>query len=214
MNNLDVARTLLETRTVFFAFDKPYISYCKYNLPIYIDNRLLLSYPKVRKKITACLVKKIKEKYPDVEMIIGIAIAGVAFAMMISEAMHLPMGYVLSAEKDHGMRNRVEGVLRSNTKVVVVDDVVCTGSSLVDVVECLREHSCDILGAVSIFSYEIRDTTDRLIRKNIPYYPLTEYSTLIKLAYDYGKIRTADNEKAKAFLADPSKLNKNHNCNI
>ena len=98
-------------------------------------------------------------------MIIGIAIAGVAFAMMVSEAMNLPMGYVLSAEKDHGMRNRVEGVLRSNTKVVVVDDVVCTGTALMDVVECLREHSCDILGAVSVFSYEIKDTTDRLIRK-------------------------------------------------
>ncbi|MFA6627144.1 MAG: phosphoribosyltransferase family protein [Bacilli bacterium] len=198
-----VAKCLLEIQSVFYAFEKPIIGGTGTQLPIYCDNRLILSYPRVRKALTKWLVNHVKEIYPDVEMIIGTAPAGIAFASLLSEHLGLPMGYVLSKKKEHAFKNRVEGLLKEGLKVLVVDDVIFSGRTLIDVVQCLRSEKCHVLGAVSIVSYELPNTIKLLAEHDIKYSSLTTYDVVNFVAMQTGRITYQQFQKAAKFKENP-----------
>ena len=198
-----VAKCLLEIKSVFYDFQKPYLSGTGQRMPIYCDNRLILSYPRVRKVMMKWLGNLVKEAYPDVEMVMGTAPAGIAFATLISEALGIPMGYVLNAKKDHAFQNRVEGVLKKGGKVVIVDDVILTGHRLVDVAHCLIQEDCVVLGAVAIVSYELEQAKALLQERHLPYKSLTTYSQINEIALQTGKINYQEFQKAIYFKLHP-----------
>lgn len=199
-----VAKCLLEIKSVFYGFENEYLSSAGPRMPIYCDNRLILSYPRVRKVLTKWLANLVKEKYPDVEMIIGTAPAGIAFATLLSDFLGLPMGYVLSTKKDHGFKNRVEGLIKDGVKVVVVDDVIFTGNTLLDVTECLRENNCQVLGAVSIVSFEIEETKAKLAEAKISYTSLTNYDVINLVSIQAGKISYKQFLQTLKFKENPN----------
>ena len=199
-----VAKCLLEIKSVFYGFEHEYISSAGPRMPVYCDNRLILSYPRVRKVLTKWLANLVKEKYPDVEMIIGTAPAGIAFASLLSDYLGLPLGYVLSAKKEHGFKNRVEGLIKDGVKVVVVDDVIFTGNTLTDVVSCLKESNCNVLGAVAIVSYEIGETKNKLQEANINYTSLTNYDVINLVSIQAGKISYQQFLKTLKFKENPN----------
>lgn len=198
-----VAKCLLEIQSVFYAFEKPFIGGRGTQLPIYCDNRLILSYPRVRKALTKWLVNHVKETYPDVEMIMGTAPAGIAFASLLAEHLGIPMGYVLGRKKDHAFKNRVEGLLKEGIKVLVVDDVIFSGRTLIDVVQCLRDEKCEVLGAVAIVSYELPETIKNLAEHNISYSKLTTYDVINFVAMQSGRISYQEFQKALKFKEYP-----------
>lgn len=198
-----VAKCLLEIQSVFYGFEKPFISGKGTRLPIYCDNRLILSYPRVRKALTKWLVNLVKETYPEVDMIMGTAPAGIAFASLLSEHLGVPMGYVLEKKKDHAFKNRVEGLLKEGLKVVVVDDVILSGETLVDVVGCLKEEKCEVLGAVAIVSYELPETVQLLAQNNIRYTALTTFDVVNFVAMQTGRISYQEFQKALKFKENP-----------
>lgn len=200
-----VAKCLLEIKSIFFGFETEYLSADGYRMPLYCDNRLILSYPRVRKFLSKQLANLVIEKYPDVEMIIGTAIAGIAFAVLVSEQLGLPMGYVLESQKKHGFKNRVEGIIKPNAKVVVIDDVIFTGNTITDVVDCLQGVNCRVLGGVSIFSYEINSVKEKLKKLNIKYSSLTNLNVVSLIGMQTGKISYNEYLKIQSFREDPRK---------
>jgi orotate phosphoribosyltransferase len=198
-----VAKCLLEIKSIFFGFEEEYINATGLRMPVYCDNRLILSYPRVRKALTKWLSNLVKEKYPDVEMIVGTATAGIAFSSLLSEYLNLPMAYVLERKKDHGFKNRVEGLIKDGVKVVVVDDVICTGETILDASRCLREKGCEILGSVCIVSYELESTIAKLNEEKIQYCALTNYDTVNLVGMQAGKISYSQFKKALKFKENP-----------
>jgi len=198
-----VAKCLLEIKSIFFGFKTEYLSSEGFRLPLYCDNRLILSYPRVRKVLSKWLGNFVKEKYPEVEMIIGTAVAGISFGVILSESLGLPMGYVLESKKDHGFKNRVEGIIKPNAKVVVVDDVIFTGNTITDVVKCLKEEGCQVLGGVSIFSYELPAVKEKLDNLQINYNSLTNLDVVALIGMQTGKITYDEYLKTLLFKENP-----------
>ncbi|MBQ1900617.1 MAG: orotate phosphoribosyltransferase [Erysipelotrichaceae bacterium] len=199
-----IAKDLLKIKAVFLRPDEPFTWASGIKSPIYCDNRLTLSDPDVRNDVENSFAKLIKEKYPEAEALMGTSTAGIAHAAISAHLLGLPMGYVRSSNKDHGRQNRIEGRLEKGEKVVVVEDLISTGGSVIDVVEALREAGAEVLGVVSIFTYGMKKGLDRLVAANVENTSLCDLDALLKVAVESGYIRPEDEERILAFRNDPS----------
>ncbi len=199
-----IAHDLLSSGAVFLRPDQPFTWASGIKSPIYCDNRLTLTAPAVRTRVEEGLVDLICKRYPNVEVLMGTSTAGIAHAAIVGHLMGLPMGYVRSSGKDHGRQNRIEGKLEPGQRVVVVEDLISTGGSCIDVVETLREAGAEVLGIASIFTYGLQKGLDRLAAANVVNYSLSNFDAVCQIAADEGKIRPEDIERLKKFRANPS----------
>lgn len=178
----EIAEQLLEIKAVFLQPNDPFTWSSGLKSPIYCDNRLTLSYPKVRKNIASGLAGLIKEKFPETEVVAGTATAGIPHAAWVSDLLDLPMAYVRSKAKAHGKGNQIEGKVEKGQKVVVVEDLISTGGSVITAVNSLREAGCEVLGVVAIFTYELPKGKELLGEAEITAYSLTDYTSLLDVA--------------------------------
>ena len=199
-----IAKDLLSIKAVFFRPEEPFTWASGIKSPVYCDNRLTLTSVNVRNDVENALAETIRREYPDVEVLMGTSTAGIAHAAIVGHIMNLPMGYVRSGNKDHGRNNRIEGKLEAGQKVVVVEDLISTGGSCIEVVEALREAGAEVLGVVSIFTYGMQKGLDRMAAANVINYSLSNFDAVCKVAADEGKIRPEDIERLKKFRANPS----------
>ena len=200
----EIAKALLSIQAVFLRPDEPFTWASGIKSPIYCDNRLTLTAPAVRTEIEEGLAQTIRENYPEVEVLMGTSTAGIAHAAIVGHLMNLPMGYVRSGNKDHGRQNRIEGRLEPGAKVVVVEDLISTGGSCIEVVEALREAGAEVLGIVSIFTYGLQKGLDRMAAANVVNYSLSNFDAVCEVAAEEGKIRPEDIARLKKFRANPS----------
>lgn len=199
-----IARALLSISAVIVRPDEPFTWASGIKSPIYCDNRLTLTSPEVRTEIENSLVNLIREKFPDCEVIMGTSTAGIAHAAIVGHIMGLPMGYVRSGAKDHGRKNQIEGKLEKGAKVVVVEDLISTGGSVLEVVDVLREAGAEVLGVVSIFTYNMKKGLDRLKEDNVINFSLTNLDILTKAAAEDGIIPEKDIQRILSFRDNPS----------
>ena len=199
-----IARDLLSIGAVFFRPDEPFTWASGIKSPVYCDNRLTLTAPAVRGDVEEGLATLVKENYPDAEALFGTSTAGIAHAAITAHLLGLPMGYVRSGAKDHGRQNRIEGKLEKGEKVVVVEDLISTGGSVIEVVDALREEGAEVLGIVSIFTYGMQKGLDRLADANVKNVSLTNFDVVAKVAAEEGFIRESDVERLIAFRNNPS----------
>lgn len=189
---------------MFLSPDKPFTWASGIKSPVYCDNRLTLTAPEVRTDVENGLKALIEENYPDAEVLMGTSTAGIAHAAITAHLMGLPMGYVRSGNKDHGRQNRIEGKLEKGQKVVVVEDLISTGGSVIDVVDALREAGAEVLGIVSIFTYGMQKGLDRLAAAEVKNISLTNLDVLSEVAADEGYIKPEDVSRLIAFRNNPS----------
>ena len=199
-----IAEDLLAIKAVFLRPDDPFTWASGIKSPIYCDNRLTLSDVRVRDDVENSFAKLIAEKYPEAEVLMGTSTAGIAHAAITGHLMKLPMGYVRSSSKDHGRGNQIEGKLEAGDKVVVVEDLISTGGSVIEVVEALRQAGAEVLGIASIFTYGMKKGLDRLKEANIENTSLCDLDALLKVAVESGYIRRDDEAKILAFRDNPS----------
>ena len=199
-----IAHDLLSIGAVFLRPDEPFTWASGIHSPIYCDNRLTLTAPTVRTHVEEGLVDLICKHYPTVEVLMGTSTAGIAHAAICGHITGLPMGYVRSGNKDHGRQNRIEGKLEPGQKVVVVEDLISTGGSCIEVVEALREAGAEVLGIVSIFTYGLQKGIDRMAAANVVNYSLSNFDAVCEVAAEEGKIRPEDIDRLKKFRANPS----------
>ena len=199
-----IAKDLLSIKAVFFRPEEPFTWASGIKSPVYCDNRLTLTAPKVRTDVEEGLAKLIKENYPDVEVLMGTSTAGIAHAAITAHLMGLPMGYVRSGAKDHGRQNQIEGKLEKGQKVVVVEDLISTGGSVIEVVNVLREAGAEVLGIVSIFTYGMKKGLDRLSDANVKNISLTNFDVIAHVAAEENYIKEEDIKKLIAFRNNPS----------
>ncbi len=200
---IKIAKDLLSIKAVFFSPDKPFTWASGIKSPVYCDNRLTLTAPKVRLDVETALMEAVKENYPEVEVLMGTSTAGIAHAAIVGHMMDLPMGYVRSGAKDHGRQNQIEGKLEKGQKVVVIEDLISTGGSVIEVVEVLREAGADVLGVVSIFTYGMQKGIDRLAKANIKNVSLTNFDVIAVVAGDEGYVKKEDVERLIKFRNNP-----------
>ena len=203
LNNL-IAKDLLKIKAVFFRPEEPFTWASGIKSPVYCDNRLTLTSVEVRNDVENGLAALIKNNYPEVEVLMGTSTAGIAHAAITGHLLSLPMGYVRSGSKDHGRQNQIEGKLEKGQKVVVVEDLISTGGSVIEVVNVLREAGAEVLGVVSIFTYGMQKGLDRLKEANVKNISLTDFDCIAKVAAEEGYIRNEDIEKLIAFRNNPS----------
>ena len=199
-----IAQDLLKIQAVFFRPDEPFTWASGIKSPVYCDNRLTLSDPAVRTDVENGLVSLIRTYYPEAEVLMGTSTAGIAHAAISAHLMGLPMGYVRSGSKDHGRKNQIEGKLEKGQKVVVVEDLISTGGSVLEVVDVLREAGAEVLGIVSIFTYGMQKGIDRLSAANVTNYSLTDFDCIAKVAAETGYIREEDVVRLIQFRNNPS----------
>lgn len=199
-----VAEGLLKIGAVFLRPEQPFTWASGIKSPIYCDNRLTLSAPEVRTKVEEGLVALIKEQFPECEVLMGTATAGIAHAAIMAHISGLPMGYVRSGAKDHGRANRIEGKLEKGQKVVVVEDLISTAKSSLEVVDALREEGADVIGMVSIFTYGMRAAKEKLAAAGVKAASLCDLDELLEVAVDEGYIPAAAKTGILAFRDDPS----------
>jgi len=199
-----IAKSLLEIGAVFLRPNEPFTWASGIKSPIYCDNRLILTAPKVRTEVENSLAEIIKTHFPTCETLMGTATAGIAHAAITAEILGLPMGYVRSGNKEHGRQNQIEGRLESGQKVVVVEDLISTAGSSIEVVEVLRNAGANVLGIVSIFTYGMKKGLDNLAKANIKNISLTNFDTLVQTAAKEGFIKENDVEKLLNFRDNPS----------
>ena len=199
-----IAKDLLKIHAVFLRPNDPFTWASGIKSPIYCDNRLTLSAPEVRDDVENGLKQLIEKNYPDVEMLMGTSTAGIAHAAITAHLMNLPMGYVRSGSKDHGRQNQIEGKLEKGAKVVVVEDLISTGGSVLEVVQVLREAGAEVLGIVSIFTYGMKKGLERLADANVKNVSLSNLDVLVDVAAKEGYIEEADKERLLKFRDNPS----------
>ena len=199
-----IAKDLLDIKAVFLRPNEPFTWASGIKSPIYCDNRLTLSYPAVRTHVEEGLAKLIKENYPEVECLMGTATAGIAHAAIVGEILSLPMGYVRASAKDHGRTNQIEGKCEPGTKVVVVEDLISTAGSSLEVVKVLRDNGIEVLGMVSIFTYGMKKGLDRMAEANVINYSASNLDVLASVAAETGYITEADVERLIKFRNNPS----------
>ncbi len=200
----EIAKALLSIKAVFLSPEKPFTWASGIKSPIYCDNRLILTAPEVRNLVEQTIAETVKEKFPEAEVLMGTSTAGIAHAAIAAHLLGMPMGYVRGSAKDHGRNNRIEGRLEKGEKVVVIEDLISTGGSCIDVVEALREAGADVLGVVSIFTYGMKKGLDRLAAANVTNYSLSNFDTLVEVAAEENYIRPEDRDRLKLFMANPS----------
>lgn len=206
MNNIEklIAKDLLSIKAVFFRPDEPFTWASGIKSPVYCDNRLTLTAPSVRNDVENALAETIKNEYPDAEVLMGTSTAGIAHAAITAHIMGLPMGYVRSGAKDHGRGNQIEGKLEKGQKVVVVEDLISTGGSVIEVVNVLREAGAEVLGIVSIFTYGMKKGIERLAAAEVKNVSLTNFDAIAEIAAEENYIKPEDVSRLIAFRNNPS----------
>ena len=199
-----IAKDLLSIKAVFLKPQDPYTWASGIKSPIYCDNRLTLSFPKVRSDVENGLAEAVKKYYPDADVLMGTSTAGIAHAAITATILDMPMGYVRSGHKDHGRQNQIEGKLEKGQKVVVIEDLISTGGSVLEVVDVLREAGAEVLGIISIFTYGLQKGIDRLAAANVENHSLSDFGTLVKVAAEEGYIKPEEVDKLHAFISNPS----------
>ena len=199
-----VAAELLGIKAVFLSPQKPFTWASGIKSPIYCDNRLILTSPKARKVVEEAIANTVIEKFPEAEVLMGTSTAGIAHAAIAAWILDKPIGYVRGGNKDHGRGNRIEGRLEPGQKVVVIEDLISTAGSCIEVVEALREAGADVLGVVSIFTYGMQKGLDRLAAANVTNYSLSNFDTLCEVAVEEKYITPEEEVKLKKFMANPS----------
>ena len=199
-----IAKDLLSIRAVFFRPNEPFTWASGIKSPVYCDNRLILTAPQVRTQVENAIAETVRREYPDAEVLMGTSTAGIAHAAIAAHLMGLPMGYVRSGAKDHGRQNRIEGKLEAGQKVVVIEDLISTGGSVIEVVDALREAGAEVLGIVSIFTYGMQKGLDRLAAADVRNVSLTDFDTVARIAGEEGYIAPADVERLIRFRNNPS----------
>lgn len=199
-----IAKDLLSIKAVFFRPEEPFTWASGIKSPVYCDNRLTLTAPSVRLDVETALKELVEKYYPDAEVLMGTSTAGIAHAAIVGHLTGLPMGYVRSGAKDHGRQNQIEGKLEKGQKVVVVEDLISTGGSVIEVVNVLREAGAEVLGVVSIFTYGMKKGLDRLKEANVKNVSLTNFDVITKVAVKEGYIKAEDEKKLLAFRDNPS----------
>ncbi len=199
-----IAKDLLSIKAVFFRPDEPFTWASGIKSPVYCDNRLTLTAPKVRNDVENGLCELVKKHYPECEVLMGTSTAGIAHAAICGHILDMPMGYVRSGAKDHGRQNQIEGKLEAGQKVVVVEDLISTGGSVIEVVNVLREAGAEVLGIVSIFTYGMKKGLDRLAEANVKNVSLTNFDVIAEVASEEGYIKPEDVKRLIAFRNNPS----------
>ena len=199
-----IAEGRLSIRAVFFRPEEPFIWASGIKSPVYCDNRLILTAPEVRSAVESALADTIRREYPDVQVLMGTSTAGIAHAAIVGHMMGLPMGYVRSSGKDHGRRNQIEGRLEPGQKVVVVEDLISTAGSVLDVVQVLRDAGADVLGVASIFTYGMQKGLDRLAAAHVVNHSLTNFDVIAQVAAQQHYIREEDVARLIRFRNNPS----------
>ncbi len=199
-----IAKDLLKIKAVFFRPEEPFTWASGIKSPVYCDNRLTLTAPEVRTDVENGLAELVKEYYPEAEVLMGTSTAGIAHAAITAHLLDMPMGYVRSGAKDHGRQNQIEGRLEKGQKVVVVEDLISTGGSVIEVVNVLREAGAEVLGVVSIFTYGMQKGLDRLKEADVKNVSLTDFDHIAEVAAQEGYIKPEDIKKLIAFRNNPS----------
>ena len=199
----EIAKGLLEIEAVFLRPQQPFTWASGIKSPVYCDNRLILTAPEIRNKVEQAIADTVKENYPDAEVLMGTSTAGIAHAAIAGHILGMPMGYVRSGAKDHGRGNRIEGRLEKGQKVVVIEDLISTGGSVIEVVEALRDAGAEVLGIVSIFTYGMKKGLDRLAAADVKNISLTDFDAVTRAAAETGYIKESDIEKLLAFRDNP-----------
>ena len=199
-----IAQDLLKIRAVFFRPEEPFTWASGIKSPVYCDNRLTLTAPEVRCHVENALAETIRREYPDAEVLMGTSTAGIAHAAITAHILDLPMGYVRSGSKDHGRQNKIEGKLEPGEKVVVVEDLISTGGSVIEVVNVLREAGAEVLGVASIFTYGMKKGLERLAAAGVRNVSLTDFDVIAQAAAQQSYIRPEDVARLLAFRDNPS----------
>lgn len=205
-NKTLAAKALLKAKAVFLCPSEPFTWASGIKSPVYCDNRLLLGFPEIRAEIENILKEVIESQYPEVEVLMGTSTAGIPHAAIVAEKMKLPMGYVRSGNKDHGRGNRIEGADPRGKKTVIVEDLISTGGSVIEVAEALREAGAEVLGIASLFTYGLQKGIDRLAAANLKNVSITDFERLSAVALEENYITAAEYKMVTAFRNDP-------NCN-
>lgn len=202
-----IAKALLDIEAVFLRPDEPFTWASGIKSPIYCDNRLILTAPEVRNMVENAIADTVKREYPDTEVLMGTSTAGIAHAAIAAHILGIPMGYVRSGAKDHGRNNRIEGRLEKGQKVVVIEDLISTGGSVIEVVEALREAGAEVLGIISIFTYGMKKGLERLSAAKVKNISLSDFDAVAAAAAETGYIRQSDVERLMAFRNNPQDEN-------
>ena len=202
-----IAKALLDIEAVFLRPDEPFTWASGIKSPIYCDNRLILTAPEVRNMVENAIADTVKREYPDVEVLMGTSTAGIAHAAIAAHILGIPMGYVRSGAKDHGRNNRIEGRLEKGQKVVVIEDLISTGGSVIEVVEALREAGAEVLGIISIFTYGMKKGLERLSAAKVKNISLSDFDAVAAAPAETGYIRQSDVERLMAFRNNPQDEN-------
>ena len=200
----EIAKGLLSIGAVFFRPDEPFTWASGIKSPVYCDNRLILTAPAVRDMVENAIAETVNREYPDCQVLMGTSTAGIAHAAIAGHILGLPMGYVRGGNKDHGRRNRIEGKLEAGEKVVIIEDLISTAGSVLDVADALREEGAEVLGIVSIFTYGMKKGLERLADAGVKNVSLTDFDTIAAAAAETGYIRPEDVRRLIAFRDDPS----------
>ena len=199
-----IAKDLLSISAVFFRPDEPFTWASGIKSPVYTDNRLILTAPEVRNDVERAIAETVTREYPEAEVLMGTSTAGIAHAAIAAHILRMPMGYVRSGAKDHGRKNQIEGKLEKGQNVVVIEDLISTGGSVIEVVNVLREAGAEVLGVLSIITYGMKKGLDRLAEANVKNVSLTNFDVIAKAAAEEGYIKPEDIERLIAFRNDPS----------
>ena len=199
-----VARDLLSIQAVFFRPEQPFTWASGIKSPVYCDNRLILTAPAVRSRVEQAIADTVKKEYPDCQVLMGTSTAGIAHAAIAGHILGLPMGYVRSGAKDHGRNNQIEGRLEKGKKVVVIEDLISTAGSVLEVVDVLRQAGAEVLGVVSIFTYGMQKGLDRLAQANVKNVSLTNFDAVAQAAAEENYIKPEDVQRLIAFRNNPS----------
>ena len=199
-----VARDLLSIQAVFFRPEQPFTWASGIKSPVYCDNRLILTAPAVRDRVEQAIADTVKKEYPNCEVLMGTSTAGIAHAAIAGHILGLPMGYVRSGAKDHGRNNQIEGRQEKGQKVVVIEDLISTAGSVLEVVDVLRQAGAQVLGVVSIFTYGMQKGLDRLAQANVKNVSLTNFDAVAQAAAEENYIKPEDVQRLIAFRNDPS----------
>ena len=200
----EISKELLSIGAIFLRPEEPFTWASGIKSPIYCDNRLTLSVPEVRRKIENGLAEVIKENYPQAEVIMGTSTAGIPHAALVADILNLPMGYVRGGNKDHGRKNQIEGKLEKGQKVVVIEDLISTGGSVLDVVKVLREAGAEVLGIASIFTYNMIKSKEKLEEANVKNVSLSNFDVMVEVAATENYVKEEDKERLIAFRNNPS----------
>ena len=203
MSREKIAELLLETEAVFLRPDEPFVWASGIKSPVYCDNRLTLTAPKARNVIEQAIADTVKTEYPEAEILMGTSTAGIAHAAIAAHILGLPMGYVRGSAKDHGRGNRIEGRLLPGQKTVVIEDLISTGGSVLDTVEALRQAGAEVLGIVSIFTYQFEEAKNRMEQAGVKCVSLCDLDALLQTAGARGSITEKQRKMVEAFRADP-----------